>query len=141
MGVLCREENTCACSFPVDHSLCPTSLLSLPVELKIMGTLLRTLLPDHVNLAISDSDIYITSIVSCYDRKLVFSALFLDFRKPLDVIFWILRIFPPLIVFSLLRRSSSCCKGLFLLFLRWFLGTKSGGDRWSRDVRLLLMMC
>ena len=51
------------------HALVPFLSTTRSAQ-QIMGTLLRTLLPDHVNLALSDSDIYITSIVSCYDRKL-----------------------------------------------------------------------
>lgn len=36
-----------------------------------MGTLLRKLLPVHMQDEIEAKDIFIASVVSCYDRKLV----------------------------------------------------------------------
>lgn len=52
------------------HALVPL-LSTVQSAQQIMGTLLRTLLPRHTSSPLTNADIFITSVESCYDRKLV----------------------------------------------------------------------
>lgn len=52
------------------HTLVPL-LSTVQSAQQIMGALLRTLLPRHTATPLTSADIFITSVASCYDRKLV----------------------------------------------------------------------